>query len=328
MKTAIRWGILGAANIAYRRVAPALQAARNGAVQAVASRSLEKAQAFAAERSIPQAYGSYEALLADPNIDAIYIPLPNSEHAPWALRCAEAGKAVLCEKPLARTADEARRMVDAFAARGLLLAEGFMYRFHPQTERVQQLVAEGAIGRLTAISASFTYTLRDADNIRADAALGGGALLDVGCYCVSLMRLLTGSEPVSGGALANFTADGVDDALAATLRFPGGALGHFDVGMRAYRANFYEARGTDGRIAVDKGFTMEAHEEHLIRLWRGDRYEEIRTPAVNHFTLMAEDFAEALLSGRPPRYPAADAVGTLTALDGLLRSARAAAPGW
>jgi predicted dehydrogenase len=328
MTAMIRWGILSTANIAYRRVVPALQAARNGTVQAVASRSLEKAQTFAAERSIPQAYGSYEALLADPNIDAIYIPLPNSEHAAWALRCAEAGKAVLCEKPLARTADEAQQMVAAFAARGVLLVEGMMYRFHPQTERVQQLLAEGAIGRLAAISAGFTYVLRSEANIRVDAALGGGALLDVGCYCVSLMRLLTGAEPQSGQALANFATGGVDDAMAGVLRFSGGVLGHFDVGMRAYRTNFYELRGTDGRIAIDKGFTMEANEEHIIRLWRGDQYEEIRTPAVNHFTLMAEDFADALLTGRSPRYPAADAVGTLRVLDGLLKSARAAAEEW
>jgi predicted dehydrogenase len=179
----IRWGILGTASIAYRRAVPALQSTPNAEVVAVASRSLEKAQKFATERGIAQAFGSYEALLASPAVDAIYIPLPNSEHATWALRCAEAGKPVLCEKPLAPTATDAQRVVDAFAQRKLLLAEGFMYRFHPLTERVLELVKAGAIGRIVGASAAFNFALNAGGNIRHEPQLGGGALLDVGCVC-------------------------------------------------------------------------------------------------------------------------------------------------
>ena len=320
----VRWGILGTAGIAYRRVAPALALTPGAQVVAVASRDTGKARKFAAERGIPQALGSYDALLASPDVDAIYIPLPNSEHATWALRCAAAGKPVLCEKPLARTAAEAEPVIKAFRDAKLLLAEGFMYRFHPQTERVVSLLREGALGELVGMSAAFTFTLAAGANIRHEAALGGGALLDVGSYCVQALRTFTGEEPIAFRGLARANAQGADEAFAGILEFPSGVLAHFDCGFRGLRANTYEIRGTKGRLTVDKGFTLEPDETPLLRLWRGDTCEELRSPPTNHFVRMFQDFQEALTQGRPVRFPPEDAVANLRVLDRLREAAAGA----
>lgn len=323
MTDKIRWGILSTARIGNVRVVPAMKLAHNGEVAAVASRSLEKAQTFAAEHNIPKAYGSYEELIADPDIDAIYNPLPNSEHAVWSIRCAEAGKPTLCEKPLASDTAESQMMVDAFAARQVLFAEAFMYRFHPQTVKVKELVDSGAVGRVMVINSSFTFAIRSEDNIRLNKVLAGGALMDVGCYCLNVMRLMTGQEPSAGKAIAHFgETTGVDEQLVGVLEFPSGAVGHFDCGLRTQWVHTYEIRGTEGRILVEKGFTMQPHEEPLIRFWRGDDYQEIKSPAVNHYTLMAEDFADALLNNRPPRYAPVDGVANMRVIDMLLASAR------
>jgi D-xylose 1-dehydrogenase (NADP+, D-xylono-1,5-lactone-forming) len=318
----IRWGILGTANIAYRRIVPAIQSSRNGVVTAVASRSLEKAQTFAAEKGIPTAHGSYEALLADPNIDAIYNPLPNSEHALWSIRAAEAGKPVLCEKPLASDAAEAGQIVDAFARHKLLLAEGFMYRFHPQTLKVKAMVESGAVGEVQQISASFTFALRSDENIRLSKALAGGGLMDVGCYPISLMRLLTGEEPSAVRALARIgQASEVDENLAGVLMFPSGVIGHFDCGVRAFRCQPAEVRGTTGRIVLEKAFTMEPNEQPVIRWWHGEEYEEITLPAVNHYSLMFEAFGDALLEGKTYPFSPADAVANMRVIDQLRAAA-------
>jgi predicted dehydrogenase len=322
MPTKIRWGILSTAGIGRRRVIPAFKLANNGEVTAVASRDLERAKAFAAELGIPRAMGSYEELINDPDIDAIYNPLPNSLHAEWSIKCAEAGKPVLCEKPLASDATESQKMVDAFASRGVLLAEGFMYRFHPQTVRVKEMVDSGALGYITTMNASFTFTARSEDDIRLNKELAGGSLMDVGCYCINVMRLMTGEEPVSGKALARWgERSGVDEQLTGILQFPSGALGHFDCGLRQQFVNSYELRGSGGRILVEKGFTVPPNEEPIIRYWHGDFYEEIKLPAVNHYTLMAEDFADALLNKRPPRYLPQDGVENMRVIDRLLKDA-------
>ncbi|MBZ0276228.1 MAG: Gfo/Idh/MocA family oxidoreductase [Anaerolineae bacterium] len=322
MTEKIRWGILSTANIGNKRVIPAIHQARNGVVAAVASRSLDKAQAFADATDIPKAYGSYEELLADPEIDAIYNPLPNSEHAIWSIRCAEAGKPVLCEKPLASDAAEAQRMVDAFAERGIPFAEAFMYRFHPQTVKVREMVASGAVGRLTTVQSSFTFPISNEANIRLSQSLAGGALMDVGCYCVNVMRLMTGEEPVQASALAQVgESSGVDETLAGVLSFPSGVVGHFDCGLRSHRTHTYEIRGTEGRILVESAFAMEPDEQPVIRWWRGNEYQEIVMPAVNHYTLMAEDFADALLLNRPPRFSGQDGVENMRVLDQLLAAA-------
>ncbi|MBL8119986.1 MAG: Gfo/Idh/MocA family oxidoreductase [Anaerolineae bacterium] len=323
MTRKIRWGVLSTAGIGKRRVIPAMQLTTNGEVAAVASRNLERARTFADELGIPKAYGSYEELIHDPEIDAIYNPLPNSEHAHWSILCAEAGKPVLCEKPLASDADEAQRMVDAFTSRGVLFAEGFMYRFHPLAAKVKALVESGGIGTFNTISATFSFTIRDEANIRLSSNLAGGALMDVGCYCLNVMRFMTGEEPVKAKALAYFGAEsGVDERLVGLLQFPSGVLGHFDCGLRQQQTHTYELRGTGGRLVVEKGFTVQPLEEPIIRWWKGEAYEEIKLPAVNHYTLMAEDFADALLNKRAPRFAGQDGVENMRVIDALLADAR------
>jgi predicted dehydrogenase len=317
----IRWGVLSTANIGRNRVIPAIQASSNGRVTAVASRSLEKARAFADDLGIETAFGSYEELIASPDVDAIYNPLPNSEHAAWSIRCAEAGKPTLCEKPLARSAAEAQRMVDAFAQRGVLFAEAFMYRFHPQTQRVKQMIQDGAVGDLRSMQASFTFPIRGEDNIRLSKALVGGSLMDVGCYCLNVMRFMTGAEPYEAHALSRVGAEsGVDESLTGILEFPGGVLGHFDSSLRTYFNHAYEVRGTRGRISVEQGFVMPKDAETVIRWWHDEEYEEIRIAPANSYTIMAEDFASALLENRPPRFAPEDAVANMRVID-LLNAA-------
>jgi xylose dehydrogenase (NAD/NADP) len=323
MADKIRWGVISTANIGKWRVIPAIQASRNGEVRAVASRTLEKATAFAEELSIPKAYGSYEELIADPDIDAIYNPLPNHLHAEWSIRCAEAGKPTLCEKPLAVDATQAQTLVDAFDPRGVLFAEAFMYRFHPRTQRVRQMVAGGAVGEVRLMRASFSFRVRSEDNIRLRKDMAGGALMDVGCYCVNVMRFMTGEEPGRVSAIARFgPVTGVDEWLVGALSFPSGALGHFDCGLRAHRAEGYEIRGTEGSIVVEKSFVVERDAESTIQYWHGDEYEEITIPPVDQYQLMVEDFADALKEGRAPAFPPQDAVRNMAVIDRLLASAR------
>ena len=321
MTDKVRWGILSTANIG-RRVIPAIHASSNGVVAAVCSRSLERAQAFAAEQDIPRALGSYEALIADTEIDAIYNPLPNSMHAEWSIKCAEAGVPTLCEKPFASDAAEAQSIVDAFEKHDVLLAEAFMYRFHPQHAKVKEIVAAGGIGELRIINSSFTFAISDEANIRLSKALAGGALMDVGCYCVNLMRFMTGEEPArvtASGRIGETT--GVDEALAATFEFPSGVIGHFDCGLRAYRQHSYMLKGSEGMIVVPTSFVPDKSADTSVQHWQGDDYSEHIIPATDHYRLMAEDFADALINKRAPRFPATDAVQNMVVVDELLAQA-------
>ncbi len=322
MTNPVRWGILSTASIGEKRVIPAIRKSSNGIVAAVASRTPEQAQAFAAPLQIPVAYGTYEDLIAAPDIDAIYIPVPNSEHAKWSIRCAEAGKPTLCEKPLASDADEAARMVAAFAERGILFAEAFMYRFHPQHQRVKALMAMGAIGDPHVINATFSFPVASEDNIRLRKDLAGGALMDVGCYCVNVMRFLTGEEPEKAAACARFgQRSGVDEVIAGVLRFPSGIVGHFDASLRSQRTHRYEVRGSEGRLEVPEAF-VNYNADTVIRHWRGESYQEYVIPDADHYQLMVEDFADALLNGRPPAFPPTDAIANMRVLDRLIASAR------
>lgn len=319
----VRWGVLSTAGIGEKRVIPALQAAHNCEVVAVASRTLEKAQEFAERAGIPQAYGSYEELIAADGIDAIYIPVPNSEHARWSILCAEAGIPTLCEKPLASNADEAQEIVDAFAARNVLFAEAFMYRFHPQHQKVKELIAAGEIGEIRMMTATFSFPISDENNIRLNGSLAGGALMDVGCYCINALRFITGEEPVRGEAFAQFGAgeNGVDEVIAAILEFPSGVLGHIDASLRAQQTHTYEVRGSRGRIVVDRAFVPHG-QETIIRHWKGDSYREYTLPPAEQYQYMVEDFADALLNQRAPRFAPQDAVANMRVVDMLLASAR------
>lgn len=317
----IRWGILSTANIGTGRVIPAMQQSRNGVVQAIASRTAERAQQAADALGIPRAHGSYEALLADPEVDAIYNPLPNSMHAEWSIRCADAGLPVLCEKPLAVNAAEAEEMVVAFARHDLLLAEGFMYRFHPQTQKVLDLLRGGAVGDLAMVNASFNFPidLSDLDNIRLSRELEGGALMDIGCYCISAARLMTGEEPTQAhGVSRSGAVSEVNEVLGAVLDFPSGAVAVIDCSLRNQRVQSYDLRGTRGRIRVETAYVTQPDEATLIETWGIDGdYSRITIPPANSYTLMAEDFADALLQGRAPKYPPGDGVANMRVIDML-----------
>lgn len=332
MPAPIRFGILSTARIGEKALVPAIKQAANAEVVAVASRSLESAQAYADRNEIPHAFGSYEAMLDSGEIDAVYNPLPNHLHAPWSKAAADRALPTLCEKPLAMHAQEAQDLVDYFAGRDVLLAEAFMWRFHPQHAVVRQLIADGDIGEVKVMNATFTFVIGDEGNIRLNAEWGGGSLWDVGCYCVNAMRHIIGEEPDGGHAFARFGATSqVDESLSAVLSFPGGTIGHFDCGFRAHRTNAYDIRGTQGRIRVEPAFIPDPREPATVHVWRGTNdatYEAVMVDPANAYTLMVEDFADAILNSRPFRYPVQDAVNNMIVLDNLLASARGDAGYW
>ncbi len=317
--TPLRWGVLGVANIAVRAVIPPLQRARNGRVVAIASRTAEKARDAARRLEIPRAHGSYEALLADPEVDALYIPLPNSLHREWTIRAAEAGKHVLCEKPLSLTAAECEEMIAACRRRGVVLMEAFMYRFHPRTVRVAQLVADGAIGDVRLVRASFTFRLQNPENIRLQPDLGGGALYDVGCYGVSISRLVLG-EPRAALAFGQTGSSGVDEVLGAVLQFDGNRLAVIDCGLTLSRRQEYEVVGTEGSLTVQTAF-LPGTAEAEIHIVHGTEQSVVTIPGVNQYQLMVEHFADVVAGRVPLSLPPADAVANLRAIEAMLRSA-------
>jgi predicted dehydrogenase len=297
--------------------------APNAEPVAVASRSLDRAEAYAEENGLQKAYGSYEELLADDEIDAVYNPLPVSLHAEWSIRTAEAGKPVLVEKPFAQNAEEARRMRKAFAERDLLLMEGIMYRYHPMTRRMKQMVDEGAVGEVRMVHAQFNADPGDPDDIRMRKETGGGALLDVGCYCVSVMRLLSGQEPESAKAQALFNENGVDVGFVGTMQFPGGVVGHLGAGLRTQFDCSYGVCGSEGRLLVDWGAMCAwPGEDFTIKHWQGEDSDEIVIPAANHYALMVEDFSAALLEGTEPMIPVSESIRNMEAIDMLMQDAR------
>lgn len=318
----LKWGVLSTANIGRAAVNPAIQASSNGELVAVASRDGERACTFAEAHGIPRAHGSYDALLEDAEIDAVYVPLPNGLHREWVIRLAEAGKHVLCEKPLALNEAECIEMEEAARANGVRLMEAFMYRFHPRIGRVRERIAAGDIGALRMIRSSFTFKLTRADNIRWDPALGGGALMDVGCYCVNVSRTIAGAEPLEAQAFAKWSDRGVDSELVGTLRFPGDVVAHFDCALTMERNEVFEAAGTDGVISVPSAF-LPGTDDAPIHIDRGrDGRSTDVVPGDDEYRLMVEHFAEAVLNDRPFRYPAAEAAANMRVIEALYRSAR------
>jgi xylose dehydrogenase (NAD/NADP) len=316
MSEPVRWGILSTARINDKVLAGAREAA-GFSVLAVASRDAARARAWAAEREIPRAYGSYEELLADPDVEAVYNPLPNALHVPWTLRALQAGKHVLCEKPFARTAAEAERAYALAAERGLLLSEAFMYRHHPQIARLLSLVAEGAVGRLRLVRAQFSFPLAEASDVRLSAALEGGALMDVGCYCLHAARTLAG-EPSAFAAVQEHGGDGVDVRFAAALRFPDGVLAHFDAGLDCAERDELEVVGEAGTLWLDDPW-------HGVRpgisLVRGGAVQEIAVPAANPYRCQAENLCAAIRGEAELLLGAADGVAQARAIEALYAAA-------
>jgi predicted dehydrogenase len=321
-ESGLRWGVLSTANIGRKAVNPAIRASGNGRLVAVASRDEERARAFAEEHGISRAFGSYQALLEDEGIDAVYIPLPNSLHEEWTIRAAEAGKHVLCEKPLALDASQCRAMAEAASINGVKLMEAFMYRFHPQTERVLEMVREGAIGELKQVRSSHTFLLDRPEDIRWDPALGGGALMDVGCYCVNLGRTLTAREPVEVRAMANFRPSGVDEQMAGSLRFDDGLLAHFDCALTMERTQAYQAVGTDGHMRVMEAFVPGTDDTVIERFDAENNLTRLPVSGADQYRLMVEHFADCVLHDRPLRYPPEDAALNMEVIQALYASAR------
>ena len=322
MADRLRWGIISTARIGIRRVIPALLRSRTGTAVAIASRDLARARETAAKFQIPRAHGSYEALLADPDVDAVYIPLPNTLHPEWTIRAARAGKHVLCEKPLAIDARQARTMVDACRAAGVLLQEAFMYRFHPQITELRRLVASGAVGVPWLARSAFTFTVGSDDDIRLNSALGGGGLLDVGCYCVSISRLLLG-EPKAMTASGAFER-GVDVRLAGLLTFAAGTA-LFDCGLRLPYRQFCEIVGAEGTITLPRPFQPE-EDPAVLLVRRGGQDERVEIPGTNQYTLMLDHMGTCILQRQQPQFPPEDAVANLRVLDALQASARSGSP--
>jgi xylose dehydrogenase (NAD/NADP) len=315
----LRWGLLGTARI-NRSIIPALRAASRSVLAGVASRTAERASAYAAEWEIPGSYAGYDAMLADPNIDVVYIPLPNHLHVEWTLRAIAAGKHVLCEKPLALTAADVDRVAAAATRRGVVVAEAFMYRHHPLTARAVSLVRDGALGPLKAIRGTFTFVLTRPGDVRLVPEWGGGSLWDVGCYPVSYARVLTGEEPVSVTAQAVGHESGIDMAMGATLLFPRGVLAVIDCGFGAHFRTSVEVAGADAVMTIDTPFKPGAEAE--LRLTRGDLRETIAVAGEPLYLGEVEDLEAAVLDGHPPRVSLADTRGNVAALVAIHQAAR------
>jgi len=314
----LRWGILGCASIADRLI-PAIRAVPGNRVEAVASRSPDKARAFADAWGVPRAFGAYDDLLASPHVDVIYNPLPNALHAAWTIRAVEAGKPVLCEKPLTVTAVEAREVERAATRAGVPVAEAVMYRHHPLYRELAARLADGLIGELTAAAARFTFALDDRSQIPAAAALGGGALLDVGTYPVTLLRLAFGCEPLRVHAHGRFSE--VDDTVVGLLELPHGATATLEVSIESEERQSAELTGTKGAVFLDRPW-FPGSEGAGFRLSKNGVETFVPVPGGDGYELEVADFAEAVRTGRPPRWGLDDSVKTLAVLDALRASAK------
>jgi predicted dehydrogenase len=321
--------VIGAAAIAKQHVIPALQRGRYASVVALASRDARRADTTAAQLGIGAAYGSYEALLADPNVDAVYIPLPNHLHVPWSIRALEAGKHVLCEKPIALSAQEAMTLVDAASAHPRLkVMEAFMYRFHPQWQRARALVETGAIGDVRAVHTWFSYFNDDPANVRNSVAAGGGALMDIGCYGVSVARFIFGREPTAVSAARDVDPRfGTDRLTAAVLTF-GPAIGTFTCATQLIRHQRVDIVGTTGRIEIAVPFNPPA--DRPSRIWvqghAAGGPEEIVLEPCNQYTIQGDLFSAAIMNDSDVPTPMTDAVANMSAIDAVTQSATRGAP--
>ena len=319
----LRWGILGTAGIADT-VVPAIGRSEHGLVDAIASRALDRAETRARTLGVPTAYGSYEELLGDPAIDAVYIPLPNFLHRDWVLAALAAGKHVLCEKPLAITAGDAQEMVDAAQAAGVVLAEAFMYGHHPRYDRLHEIVRSGVVGEVRSIAGTFTFDASDEPGLTVFAGHpGGGAIYDVGCYVLHAARTLLGTEPLAVTAHAQVSPayGGVDMMTCALVEFPGGVSLLLQCGMWTADEDTLHILGSKGRIDVPSAFFAAVGAEGFtVRV--GDSRSDERVPEGDQYALQADRLARAVLFGEPLRYPAQDPVLGAAVLEACAQSLR------
>lgn len=319
----LNWGLLSTARI-NRALIPPLRASKRNRLLAVASRSHDSADNYAREWKIPRAHGSYEALLADPEIDIIYNPLPNHLHAEWTIKAVEAGKHVLCEKPLGLTVDEVDAMQSAARRHERVVAEAFMYRHHPQTLKVQELVKGGSLGTLKLIRGSFSYVLSAERDVRLDPAMGGGSLWDVGCYPISYARSVLGQEPTEVFGWQVVGRTGIDETFVGQMRFADGVHVQFDSSFVIPLHWFMEIVGNEGTLNIPSPF--KPNENETIYLTRGGKTETIKIKGQELYIGEVEDMADAILLGKEPRISLEDSRGNVMTITALLESARTGKP--
>lgn len=327
----VRWGILGAANIALRQVIPATQQSPVSTVVAIASRDLAKARAAAKNLDIPRAYGSYQELIDDPDVEAIYNPLPNHLHVPWTIRAAERGKHVLCEKPIALNAAEAEQLLEVQQRTGVQIAEAFMVRTHPQWVAARELITNGRIGELRLINGHFTYFRRDPADVRSNPDWGGGALLDIGCYPITMSRWLFGEEPLEVVGQLEFDPDmHVDRVGSVLMRFPSGQAA-FTFGGQVALHQQMKIFGTRGHISIDVPFNPPPGLPSRFvvddaRDLTGSGAEYFTFAPLNQYTIQATHFAGAVRGLNSVAVSVADAILNMRVIDAIFRSAKS--HGW
>ena len=319
----IRWGVLSTARIGTEKVIPAMQLGEYCTVTAIASRRLEKAQAAAGQLGIEKAYGSYEELLTDPDVDAVYIPLPNHLHVPWAIKALNAGKHVLCEKPIGLSVAEAQKLLNvAMKFPRLKVMEAFMYRHHPQWQWAKQRVNEGKIGEVRTIQSFFSYYNTNPDNIRNKADIGGGGLMDIGCYCISLSRFIFGAEPRwVCGIMEEDPNMKVDRLTSGILEFSSGTS-TFTCATQLVPYQRVNIFGTKGRIEIEIPFN--APSDRSCKVWYGDgnRIEEVILEGCDQYTIQGDLFSQAVMEDREVPVPLEDAVANMQVIEALVSSAR------
>ncbi len=319
----LRWGLLSTARINQALFVP-LRISKRNRLLAVASRTQEKAETYARLNRIKRAHGSYEALLADPEIDVVYNPLPNHLHAEWTIKALQAGKHVLCEKPLALTTGEVDAMAAAARESGRVLAEAFMYRTHAQSLKVREMVKEGGLGRVKFVRGSFTFSLTKEDDYRLDPAMGGGSLWDVGCYPLSYTRMVLGAEPLEVFGWQVRGKTGIDETFAAQLRFPGEILAQFDCSVAVPYHVFMEIIGDEGTLVIPAPFNPGLKE--MVYLTQKGKVQQLSIRGTAPYLSEVEDMADAVLLGKPPRVSLQDSRANVAAILALFESARSGKP--
>ena len=321
--SSLNWGILSTARINSALITP-LRASKRNKLIAIASRDDDRARSYAREWNIPKAYGSYDAMLSDPDVDVIYNPLPNSMHALWTIKAAQAGKHILCEKPLALSLEEIQAMKDAAKQANVVIAEAFMYRHHPQTLKVKEMVDSGMIGDLCFIRGSFTFGLNQTDDIRFDPALGGGSIWDIGCYPISYARMIMGIAPVEVFGWQRTSHSGVDEVFCGQMRFVGDVLAQFDSSFRSPYRVAMEIIGTHGALLVPNPF-KPGRKEKIILTIDGEN-KTIPISGQELYIGEVEDMADAVLLHNPPRISLDDSYQNVATILALLRSAKDGCP--
>ena len=315
----LNWGLLSTARINRALITP-LRASKRNQLLAVASRTQESAEKYAREWKIPRAHGSYEALLADPEIDVVYISLPNHLHAPWTIKAVEAGKHVLCEKPLALSVEEVDAVQSAARRHERVVMEAFMYRHHPQTLKVQEVVKSGTLGPLKLIRGSFSFALSREGDVRLDPAMGGGSIWDIGCYPISYARTVVGAAPLEVFGWQVIGSTGIDDTFVGQMRFDHDILAQFDSSFVIPFHAFMEIVGSEGTLNIPRPFKPETDEK--IYLTRGEKTETIKVKGQELYIGEVENMADAILLGQEPRISLDDSRVNVAVICALLESAR------